>query len=529
MGEDGWTAEKVFETSSGGYSYDDLFLMPGHIDFKVDEVDLSSRITRSIVLKTPLVGSPMDTVTESSMCIALALLGGIGFVHSNMSVERQVEEVTRVKRYENGFIMDPYVLGPNNTIEDVLRIKEAEGFSTVPITENGQLGGKVVGIVTSRDIDLEPEKKTRLAEVMTRKLVLGYEPITLKEANEKLQESKMGKLPIVNEEMELVALISQRDLEKNRQYPLASKDPNKQLMVGAAVSVGNDESQTEAAWNRAVALIGAGVDVLLLDSNQGDSVYQIELLKRLKAQYQTTEVIAGNVVSCRQAKVLLDCGCDALRVGMSCSSVGITGEVSGVGRPQATAVYQIAKYARESYGVPVMADGAISTPGRLLKALALGASTVMVGSMLAGTEEAPGQYYYHDGARVKAFRSMLSAEATSSAKGVGKGGTTRTAFSPEDQELPYVPQGVSGAMLEKGSVKQWVPYVSQGVKQGLQDLGFQNVEDLHKGLYNGQLRMEVCSVFSETEANVRDMMRQTVAGRAAPNAIAAVDRRWGGF
>lgn len=411
---DGWTAEKIFDgLKQGALTYDDIIFLPGYISFGVDKVDLSSKISRHIEVKTPICSSPMDTVTGAEMAIIMALLGGIGFIHGNQDPAIQAAMVSQVKRYENGFIMNPAVLGPNNSLKELDAMKETNGFSSVPITDNGKLGGNLIGIVTSRDIDLLEDRTLRMKDVMTTDLVVGHEPISLPEANKMLQEAKVGKLPIVNSDNELVALITRADLKTNKDYPLASKDSNKQLLVGAAIPILQSDPTNELAWARAQAVIEAGADVLCLDADQGDSTSQIEFLRRIKEAYPNVDVIAGNVVSCRQAKALLDADADAIKVGMGSGSGSISAEVSAIGRPQATAVYSVAKYARENYGIPVLADGGVGNSGQMMKALALGASAVVCGSMLAGTEEAPGEYFYHQGLRVKAFRGSHAAPAPS--------------------------------------------------------------------------------------------------------------------
>jgi len=504
-------AEEIFD-GTHGYAYDDLIFLPGHISFGVEEVELTSKVTRNITLRTPIMSSPMDTVTEAPMAIALALLGGVGIIHANQSIEDQARMVSEVKRFENGFIMDPYVLGPQNTVADVDMIKEKYGYSSIPITENGQLGGVLVGIITSRDIDMIRERSIKVVDVMSTDLTIGYEPITLTEANKLLQTSKVGKLPIVNKDHELVALISRNDLKKNREYPFATKDQNKQLRVAAAVPIveGQDE------WARAEAMVAVGADIICLDSEQGDSDIQIKFLKKFKHHYPTVDVVAGNVVSCRQCKPLLDAGADAIRVGMGASSVGMSGNVSAIGRPQATAVYSIAKYARQNYGVPVIADGGIGNSGQLMKALALGASSVICGSMFAGTEESPGDYFYHEGVRVKSFRGMRSIPIKRSIQ----------------HDVPSnVRLGVSAAVVDKGSVHNLIPYVIQGVKHGMQDMGIKKCTQLHEALYAGTMRMECRSASAQKEGAVHDLKRAPNPNPRSPfrgprNALATMNNRW---
>jgi len=485
---DGFSAEEIF-TQSTGYAYNDFIILPGFIDFIPDIVNLETNLTRNIKIKSPFVSSPMDTVTEAEMAIALALWGGMGIIHYNNTVEQQADLISRVKRYENGFINKPIVLSPQHRIGDIDMIKARYNFSGIPITEDGRLNSRLVGIVTNRDIDFERDRTKLLSEVMTKDILFAREGITLTEANKILKTSKKGKLPIVDSECRLVALLSRSDLLKNREFPLATKDEKKQLRVGAAIST-KDESK-----ERLEALSEAGVDAVVIDSAQGNSTYQIEMIKFIKKKYPAIDVIGGNVVTQEQCAMLIKAGVDALRIGMGPGSICTTQTTMAVGRPQATAVYRTARYSKD-FGVPVISDGGIANIGHISKALALGASTAMMGSMFAGTNEAPGEYFYENGVRLKKYRGMASMEAMEA------GGAKR--YFAEDARV-IVAQGVSGAVMDKGSMNDYAPYLIQGLKHSFQDMGIKNVNILHEKLYSGELRFEIRSAMAQREGHVHDM------------------------
>jgi IMP dehydrogenase len=485
---DGLSAASLFGRGIS-LTYDDFILLPGHIDFAADEVSLETALTRNIRLKMPFISSPMDTVTETKMAIEMALMGGIGIVHYNNTIAEQADIVRAVKRFENGFILNPVVLSETQTIEDVANIIKQMGFSSFPVTDNGKMYGRLVGIVTKRDIDFVSELSLPISEVMTKTLIVAPEGSSLDEARKILITSKKSLLPITNDQSQLVALISRKDIQSNKIFPLASKGKDMHLLVGAAIGTRNEDK------SRLAALAEAGVDVIVIDSSQGDSTYQIEMIQHIKKNYPQIDVIGGNVVTVRQAKSLIDAGVDGLRIGMGSGSICITQEMMAVGRGQATSVYQVAKIAHQ-HGIPVIADGGIRNSGHIFRALALGADTVMMGSMLAGSEEAPGEYFFKDGVRMKKYRGMGSVEA------MVKNSAHRY-FN--DKNAIKVPQGVSGAVVDKGSIRTLLPFLSEALRHAMQDVGTSSLRELAEFRDCGALRFEWRTTAAQGEGKVHSL------------------------
>ncbi|KAF2481196.1 IMP dehydrogenase/GMP reductase [Neohortaea acidophila] len=508
---DGISIEDLMdEAKTGGLTYNDFLLLPGYIGFPASVVDLTSKLTRKISLKTPFTSSPMDTVTEANMAIHMALLGGVGVIHHNCSIEEQAEMIRKVKRFENGFILDPIVISPRTTVGEARALKERWGFGGFPVTEKGTLRSKLVGIVTPRDLQFHHDHNSPVTEVMSTDLVTAREGVSLNEANNILRQSKKGKLPIVDAHDNLVSLLSRSDLMKNLHYPLASKVPGtKQLLSSAAIGT------READKERLQALVEAGLDIVILDSSQGNSTYQLAMVQWIKATFPDLQVIGGNVVTRDQAASLIAAGVDGLRIGMGAGSACITQEVMAVGRPQATSVYRVAEFAAR-FGVPCIADGGIQNVGHIVKALALGASTIMMGGLLAATTESPGAYVVGpDGQLRKTYRGMGSIDAMEDKKASGSTSASKSAntaqnagtaryFSEGDKLL--VAQGVSGSVLDRGSVTKFLPYLMAGIQHSLQDVGVQSLDALRDGVKEGTVRFEFRTASAQAEGNVVGML-----------------------
>ncbi len=449
--------------SCRGYTFDDVLLEPAYSEVLPSDVDVSSPLTRKIGLSVPIVSSPMDTVTESEMAIAMAQEGGIGIIHKNMSIERQALEVDRVKRSEHGVIVDPVTLPPDATVGEAARIMDERNIGGVPITENG----KLKGILTRRDLRFLESKQTRISEVMTREnLITAPENTDLSKAQRLLLENKVEKLLLVDDQYQLKGLITIKDIDKNLRFPLASKDERGRLRVGAAIGVGDLE--------RAACLIEKGVDVLVIDSAHGHTRNVIDTVREVKKKWEI-EVIAGNVATTDGARDLVKAGVDAVKVGIGPGSICTTRIISGVGVPQLTAIANAAK-ALVDTNVPLIADGGIRYSGDITKALAAGASTVMLGGLLAGLDESPGEMILFQGRTFKRYRGMGSLGA------MVKGSSERYRQSASDEggkpSKKLVPEGVEGRVPYKGPLHGFLYQLIGGLRAGMGYLGASTVADI---------------------------------------------------
>lgn len=442
-----------------GLTFDDVLLIPQKSEILPREVELTTYLTRTIKLNIPLMSSAMDTVTESRMAIAIAREGGIGIIHKNMSIEAQAQEVDKVKRSEHGVIVDPFFLSPQHTLHEANELMGKYRISGVPITENG----KLVGILTNRDLRFETNFNKPISEVMTKEnLITAPEGTTLEQAQEILRHHKIEKLPIVDKEGNLKGLITIKDIEKAVQYPNSARDKNGRLLAGAAVGVTLDMME------RVEALVSAKVDVIVLDSAHGHSRGIIESIKKIKAAYPDLPLIAGNIATGEAAKDLIEAGADAVKVGIGPGSICTTRVVAGIGVPQITAIYDVALAAKQ-YNIPVIADGGIKYSGDLPKAIAAGADVIMIGSLFAGCEESPGDSEIYQGRRFKVYRGMGSL-------GAMQEGSKDRYFQEESKKL--VPEGVEGRVPYKGPVSDTVFQLLGGLRAGMGYCGTKTIADL---------------------------------------------------
>lgn len=449
-------------------TYDDVLLLPAYSEVLPRDANTITRLTRNIQLNIPLVSAAMDTVTESSLAISIALEGGLGFIHKNMSIDAQAVQVRKVKRSQSGMILDPITLNINSFVADANAIMREHKIGGIPVVDNSN---QLIGIVTNRDLRFIKDPKKPIEKVMTTaNLITASEKCSLEEAEGILQKHKIEKLPIINKGGELIGLITYKDILKNKDRPNACKDEFGRLRVGAAVGV------TPDIIDRIQALISAGVDVVSIDTAHGHSKGVLDMCKKVKATFPDLELIVGNVATAEGAKALADAGADAVKVGVGPGSICTTRIIAGIGAPQLTAVYEAAK-ALKGTGVPVIADGGIRFSGDVVKAIAGGASSVMIGSLLAGTEEAPGEVILYEGRKYKSYRGMGSLEA------MEDGSKDRYFQDAEDDIKKLVPEGIVGRVPYKGMVSEVLYQLTGGLQAGMGYCGAKDIEAMQQAKF----------------------------------------------
>lgn len=440
-------------------TFDDVLLIPSRSEVLPKEVKVNTNVTKKIRLNIPIMSAGMDTVTEAKLAIAIAREGGVGIIHKNMSIERQASEVDKVKRSEHGVIVDPFFLSPDHLISDAMKLMERYRISGVPIT----VGTKLVGIITNRDIRFENNLKRKISEVMTHEnLVTAPVGTTMEEAEMLLKKHKIEKLPLVDDEFNLKGLITIKDIEKNIKYPNSAKDSRGRLLAGAAIGV------TQDMMERAQALVDAGVDLLVIDTAHGHSVGVINAVRKVKEAYPDVQLIAGNVATGEATEELIKAGADCVKVGIGPGSICTTRIVAGVGVPQLTAVMDCAAIG-DKYGIPIIADGGIKYSGDIVKALAAGASVVMIGSLFAGTEESPGEMEIYQGRSFKVYRGMGSLSAMAH-------GSKDRYFQQGSKKL--VPEGVEGRVPFRGQLSETIFQLIGGLRSGMGYCGAKDLKDL---------------------------------------------------
>jgi IMP dehydrogenase len=449
-----------------GLTFDDVLLEPGPSEVMPGETDVSTRLTREIRLNVPLLSSAMDTVTEGRLAIAMAQHGGMGVIHRNLGVEEQADQVRMVKRYESGMVINPVTVNPDTTIREIREITERKKISGFPVVDPQT--GKLCGILTNRDMRFETDLDRRADQLMTREnLAVVPEGVSQEEARRIMQQRRIERLIVVDTEGRAVGLITVSDIQKSIAFPLAAKDEQGRLRVGAASTVG------DAGFERSMALVDAGVDVVVIDTAHGHSVHVSEAVRRVKRQSNRVQVIAGNVATYDGARALIDAGADGVKVGIGPGSICTTRIVAGVGVPQLTAVSEAARAARDS-GAPVIADGGIKFSGDLAKALAAGASTAMLGSAFAGTEEAPGEVFLYQGRSYKSYRGMGSVGA------MARGSADRYFQKEVGDSLKFVPEGIEGQVPYKGSLGAIIHQLVGGLRASMGYVGAASIEELQR-------------------------------------------------
>ena len=451
-----------------GLTYDDVLLLPSYSEVLPREVNTQTFITKKIKLNVPIVSAAMDTVTESALAIAIAQNGGIGMLHKNMSIERQAEEVRKVKRSESGMIQDPVTLHEDATLADALKLMRENKIGGIPIIDSK---GQLLGILTNRDIRFQKDIKLKVKSVMTtQNLVTAPQGTDLKKAEQILQQYKIEKLPVVDKKGKLTGLITYKDIQKIKNFPNACKDEHGRLRVGAAVGV------TADTMDRVKALVNAGVDVIAIDTAHGHSKGVITMLKTVKKAFPALQIIAGNIATAEAAKALAKAGADAVKVGIGPGSICTTRIIAGVGVPQLYAVYECAN-ALKGTGIPVIADGGIKHTGDIAKAIAAGASCIMAGSLFAGVEESPGETIIYEGRKFKSYRGMGSIEAMES------GSKDRYFQDVEDDIKKLVPEGIVGRVPYKGTLAEVIYQYIGGLKAGMGYCGAATIQEMQKARF----------------------------------------------
>ncbi|WP_029917589.1 IMP dehydrogenase [Pelobacter seleniigenes] len=446
-----------------GLTFDDVLLVPAHSQVLPKEVDLTTQLTRTIKLNIPLLSAAMDTVTESRAAICMAREGGLGIIHKNMSPTAQATEVDQVKKSESGMIVDPITMEPDQKIYEALKVMEKYRISGVPVTKNG----KLVGIMTNRDLRFETNVDQPISNVMTKENLVTVPPgTTLEEAKYHLHKHRIEKLLVVDDKGVLKGLITIKDIEKVRKYPSACKDDLGRLRVGAAVGVGADLDE------RAAALVKAGVDLLVIDTAHGHSQGVLDTIARIRKEYPQVQLMAGNIATAAAAQALVDAGVDAIKVGIGPGSICTTRVVAGVGVPQITAIQQVAKVARAA-GIPLIADGGIKFSGDLPKAVAAGADVIMIGSLFAGTEESPGETILYQGRTYKSYRGMGS-------MGAMKQGSKDRYFQADEEDVKLVPEGIEGRVPYRGPLSDNIHQLIGGLRSGMGYTGCRTIKDLQQ-------------------------------------------------
>ncbi|NUU95207.1 inosine-5-monophosphate dehydrogenase [Marinitoga sp. 1135] len=448
-----------------GLTFDDVLLLPKYSEVIPSEVETKSILVKDIYLNTPFLSAAMDTVTEGLMAKAIAHEGGIGIIHKNLTIEEQAHEIEKVKKAENGIIYDPITITPDTTIYEAEKLMAEYKIGGLPVVDENN---KLLGILTNRDMRFEKNTSKKAKELMTpfKDLVVAGPHITVVEAKEILHQNKIEKLPIINENNELIGLITIKDIISVVEHPNASRDKKGRLLVGGAIGVSD-------GLERAKALIKAGVDVLVLDSAHGHSKNILETLKKIKSKYPEVPIIAGNIATAEAAKDLIKAGADAVKVGIGPGSICTTRIVAGIGVPQLTAIMDVVSVAKK-YNIPVIADGGIRYSGDIVKALAAGANTVMLGSLFAGTEEAPGETILYQGRKYKTYRGMGSIGA------MKRGSKDRYFQSNVEETEKLVPEGVEGMVPYKGKAKEVIYQLLGGLKAGMGYIGAKNIAELHE-------------------------------------------------